>query len=106
MIQRVWMFNQPHLIEVDYTAFDSDVVGLIEALGLAGVGTPDYRRFLACALISPEFSLFPLCERYQMHKMLKDKENARLLRDICRRNSRCSKFSLGDPGHQLCVQDP
>ena len=93
------------MIEVDYTAFDSEVMELIEALGLAGVGTPDFRRFLVCVWISPRYSSYPLCERYKTQKILKDKENSRLLRDICRRNARYSKFTLGDSGHQLCVLD-
>ena len=69
------------------TSFDSEVMQLIDDLGLVRIGSPEYREFLAILAIS-EFTNYWFCERWLARKKEQEKERNRLLRAYQKKNSK------------------
>lgn len=91
MIMAANRFGQRNLIEVDFSAFDSEVLELIDALALVPLGTPEFRRHLAVIFMSQTYQA-PLCERYNQFKRIQSLDRERLLRDLAKRNAKGSRF--------------
>lgn len=75
-----------------YTFFDSDFMDLVDALGLARIGSREYREHLARVVMSQRRPS-RLCDRYRDFLSIKERERSRLLCDLARRNAKHSRFS-------------
>lgn len=74
-------------------SFDSEVMQLIDDLGLVRIGSLEYREFLAILAVS-EYTNYWFCERWLARKKEQEKERNRLLRAFQKKNSKYVYQSL------------
>lgn len=79
--------------DFDFSRLDSEVVALISDLSLVLKLSPEGREWFSRWHLSRRRSV--LCDRYNSFLEAKQRDNARLLRDLARRNVKYSRFSHG-----------
>lgn len=82
------------MTDFDFSDFDSEVLALISDLSLVLKLSPEGRAWWSRWLASRHHT--PLCERYKAYIEMKQRDNARLLHGLARRNAKYSRFSY-DP---------
>lgn len=83
------------------TEFDSEVMSLIDDLGLVLKVSEEGKRWWSAWLAS-QYTRFPLCERYKAYQSQKRLDQERRLRLMCKEQYSYYRGSVhGDPGSQL-----
>ena len=75
--------------EVDFSCFDSEVIELINDLNLVLKVSPEGKEWWSRWLASRY--RIRLCDRYNQFLEMKQCDNARLLRDLAKRNAKYSR---------------
>ena len=70
---------------------DSEVISLIQDLGLVQVGSEEFCKHIV-ALTNSRYSKYWFCERVLDHQRAKELDRSRLLSEICKRNRKYSRY--------------
>ena len=71
--------------------FDSEVMALVEDLGLVEIGSLEYREFLAALSVS-HYTRYWFCERVKDQWKEKERQRVKLQRELARRNRKWSHY--------------
>lgn len=71
--------------------YDSEVMSLIQDLGLVRIGSPEYRSFLA-ALVTSRYTNYWFCERVNNLAVENERKRKILMRVLYKRNRKFSRY--------------